>query len=66
MEAGLEFDVKPCGLGARDTLRIGNGVIHCMDNEIDEDINPLEAGLSRYIKIRCSMTLSVRNPWLIL
>lgn len=50
MEAGAGFDVKPCGLGARDTLRIEMGY-SLYGHEIDEDINPLEAGLSRYIKL---------------
>jgi aminomethyltransferase len=42
--------VKPCGLGARDTLRIEMGY-SLYGHEIDEDINPLEAGLDRYIKL---------------
>ncbi len=50
MKAGAEFDVKPCGLGARDTLRIEMGY-SLYGHEIDEDINPLEAGLSSYIKL---------------
>ena len=40
----------PCGLGARDTLRLemGYSLYGC---EIDESINPLEAGLQRYVKL---------------
>ena len=50
MEAGADLGVKPCGLGARDTLRIEMGY-SLYGHEIDEHINPLEAGLSRYIKL---------------
>lgn len=42
--------VKPCGLGARDTLRIEMGY-SLYDHEINEYMNPIEAGLSRYVKI---------------
>ncbi|MDA2918616.1 glycine cleavage system aminomethyltransferase GcvT [Desulfobacterota bacterium AH_259_B03_O07] len=43
-------DILPCGLGSRDTLRIEMGY-PLYGHEIDEDINPIEAGLSRYVKI---------------
>ena len=43
-EAGAEFDIKPIGLGARDTLRLEMGF--CLyGHEIDDTISPLEAGL---------------------
>lgn len=43
-EAGKEFDIKPIGLGARDTLRLEMGF--CLyGHEIDDTISPLEAGL---------------------
>lgn len=43
-EAGKEFDIKPIGLGARDTLRLEMG--YCLyGHEIDDTISPLEAGL---------------------
>ena len=43
-EAGKEFDIKPIGLGARDTLRLEMGF--CLyGHEIDDTISPVEAGL---------------------
>jgi len=45
MEAGAEFDIKPCGLAARDTLRLEKG--YCLyGNDIDDTTSPIEAGLS--------------------
>jgi aminomethyltransferase len=43
-EAGAEFNIKPIGLGARDTLRLEMG--YCLyGNDIDDTTSPLEAGL---------------------
>ena len=43
-EAGAEFDIKPVGLGARDTLRLEMGF--CLyGNDIDDTTSPIEAGL---------------------
>ncbi|MFA6770254.1 MAG: glycine cleavage system aminomethyltransferase GcvT [Bacteroidales bacterium] len=43
-KAGAEFDIKPIGLGARDTLRLEMGF--CLyGNDIDDTISPIEAGL---------------------
>lgn len=51
LEAGAGFGVKPCGLGARDTLRLEAGL--CLyGHEIDETTNPLEAGLGWITKFR--------------
>ncbi len=47
---GTRYGIKPCGLGARDTLRIEMGY-PLYGHEIDEDTNPVEAGLGRYVKI---------------
>jgi aminomethyltransferase len=43
-EAGAEFNIKPIGLGARDTLRLEKGF--CLyGNDIDDTTSPIEAGL---------------------
>ena len=43
-EAGKEFEIKPIGLGARDTLRLEKGF--CLyGNDITDHTSPLEAGL---------------------
>ncbi len=45
LEVGRPRGLKPCGLGARDTLRLEMGYpLH--GNDISEDHTPLEAGLS--------------------
>ncbi len=50
-EAGKEFDIKPIGLGARDTLRLEMGF--CLyGNDIDDTTSPLEAGLGWITKLQ--------------
>lgn len=44
MEAGEEFGIEPCGLGARDTLRLEMGYA-LYGNDITKDTHPLEARL---------------------
>ncbi len=46
MAAGAESGIKPCGLGARNTLRMEAGMA-LYGHEIGPTINPLEAGLQR-------------------
>lgn len=41
----LEVGVKPCGLGARDTLRLEAGM-NLYGQDMDETKNPLESGLA--------------------
>jgi glycine cleavage system T protein (aminomethyltransferase) len=50
MEAGAEFDIKPCGLGARNTLRLECGMA-LYGHEIDASINPYEANLGWIVKM---------------
>ena len=49
-EAGAEFGLIPCGLGARDTLRL-EAAMPLYGHEMDEDITPLEAGLDFGVKL---------------
>jgi aminomethyltransferase len=50
MDAGAEFGIKPCGLGARNTLRLESGMA-LYGHEIDASISPLEAGLGWIVKL---------------
>jgi aminomethyltransferase len=50
LEAGAEFAIRPCGLGARNTLRLEAGM-SLYEHEISEEINVLEAGLDRWLKL---------------
>ena len=50
MEAGREFGIIPCGLGARNTLRLESKMA-LYGHEITEKINVWEAGLDRYCKM---------------
>ena len=43
--------VKPCGLGARDTLRLEAGM-NLYGQDMDETINPLEAGLAWTVDLK--------------
>ena len=50
LEAGAEFGIRPCGLGARNTLRLEAGM-SLYGHEISDEINVLEAGLDRWLKL---------------
>lgn len=43
-DAGAAFDLLPCGLAARDTLRLEKGFA-LYGNDIDDSTSPIEAGL---------------------
>jgi aminomethyltransferase len=49
MKAGVEFGIKPCGLGARNTLRLESKMA-LYGHEIDASISPLEADLAWIVK----------------
>jgi aminomethyltransferase len=56
-EAGEEFDIKPIGLAARDTLRLEMG--YCLyGNDISDTTSPLEAGLGWVTKFTKEFTNS--------
>lgn len=50
LEAGKEFSLIPCGLGARDTLRL-EAAMPLYGHELTDDITPLEAGLDFFVKL---------------
>jgi aminomethyltransferase len=49
LDAGQDLGIKPCGLGARNTLRL-EASMALYGHEIDASITPLEAGLSWILK----------------
>ena len=56
-EAGAAYDIKPIGLGARDTLRLEMG--YCLyGNDITDTTSPLEAGLGWITKFTKDFTNS--------
>ncbi len=50
IEAGRPLGLLPCGLAARDTLRL-EARLSLYGNDIDETTNPIEAGLSWVVKL---------------
>src|SRR3989454_7201567 len=50
LDAGKEFGILPCGLGARNTLRL-EAKLALYGHEISETINVWEAGLDRFCKM---------------
>ena len=50
LAAGEEFGIMPCGLGARNTLRL-ESAMSLYGHEISDTINVFEANLGRYCKL---------------
>jgi aminomethyltransferase len=50
LEAGAPFGIKPCGLGARDTLRT-EVCYPLYGHELDEATTPIEAALGRFVSL---------------
>ncbi|MGH2455894.1 MAG: glycine cleavage system aminomethyltransferase GcvT [Candidatus Limnocylindria bacterium] len=50
LDAGRPLDLRPCGLGSRDTLRLEAGM-PLYGNELTRDVNPYEANLGRVVKL---------------
>jgi aminomethyltransferase len=50
LKAGEPFGIKPCGLGARDTLRT-EVCYPLYGHELDEDTTPIEAGLGYFVAL---------------
>jgi aminomethyltransferase len=50
LDAGRRFELRPCGLGARDTLRL-EAALPLYGHELDDETSPLEARLDRFVKL---------------
>lgn len=53
LEAGQSFGVQACGLGCRDTLRL-EAAMPLYGHELNEDTDPLTAGLSFAVKLEAA------------
>ena len=51
LEAGKEEGLLPCGLGARDTLRL-EAAMPLYGHEMNDEISPREAGLGIFVKMQ--------------
>lgn len=66
LEAGVEDGLIPCGLGARDTLRL-EAAMPLYGHEMDETVTPLETGLGFAVKLKKAdflgkTALETQNP----
>jgi aminomethyltransferase len=50
MNTGKDLGLVPCGLGARDTLRL-EAAMPLYGHEMTDEITPLETGLGTYVKM---------------
>jgi aminomethyltransferase len=50
LDGGRDLGLKPCGLGARDTLRL-EARLPLYGNDIDDTTTVLEAGLKRFLRL---------------
>lgn len=50
LETGKEYGLIPCGLGARDTLRL-EAAMPLYGHEMNDEISPIEAGLGIFVKM---------------
>ncbi len=50
LQAGSPVAVKPCGLGARDTLRLEAAML-LYGQDVDENVSPFEAGIGRVVDL---------------
>lgn len=60
-EAGKDDGLIPCGLGARDTLRM-EAAMPLYGHEMDDDISPREAGLMFAIKLKKEVDFIGKQP----
>ncbi|MHA1136929.1 MAG: glycine cleavage system aminomethyltransferase GcvT [Candidatus Thorarchaeota archaeon] len=51
LNQGAEFDIKPCGLGARDSLRLEAGFV-LYGHELNEETSPIEARIPYAVKFK--------------
>jgi aminomethyltransferase len=56
----LDIGVKPCGLGARDTLRLEAGM-NLYGQDMDETVSPLESGLAWTVALNSERPFIGRN-----
>lgn len=50
LNAGVSFDLIPCGLGARDTLRL-QASLPLYGHEMNDEITPFESNLGNFVKL---------------
>ncbi|MFW9770300.1 MAG: glycine cleavage system aminomethyltransferase GcvT [Candidatus Thorarchaeota archaeon] len=51
LSQGKEFDIKPCGLGARDSCRLEAGFV-LYGHELNEETSPIEAAIPYAVKFK--------------